>query len=200
MAPSLVGTHSLGTCSECGYPNYCSPDEVSGGIINPLAICEHFHVTEKRDSVEQSHSGDRVLVLKFLKPQRWDLVVFKYPENPATPYVKRLVGLPGETIIIRNGDVYADGKRLTLPDHLKGLKYESEMPGWYQEVWGSEEHPAVLNKDEFFVLGDFSARSKDSRLWVNPVPGHHPYAVPQSHMIGVVTHIYWPKKRWRIIR
>ena len=60
--------------------------------------------------------------------------------------------------------------------------------------------PAKLGDDEYFVLGDFSPQAKDSRLWREGAPGHTPYAVPASHIRGVVTHIYWPPKRWRILR
>jgi hypothetical protein len=62
------------------------------------------------------------------------------------------------------------------------------------------DHSARLGEDEYFVLGDFSAMSKDSRLWGEGAPGHHPFAVPESHLRGVVTHIYWPPDRWRILR
>ena len=64
--------------------------------------------------------------------------------------------------------------------------------------WGCEDNAVVLGLDEYFVLGDFSARSKDSRLWQDGAPGHLPYAVPSDHIIGVVTQIYWPPERWRV--
>ena len=53
---------------------------------------------------------------------------------------------------------------------------------------------------EYFVLGDFSQQSADSRLWESGAPGHPSYAVPESYIIGVATHIYWPPSRWRILR
>jgi signal peptidase I len=134
-------------------------------------ICGNFHVTQLPNVAKLAHSGDRILVAKFLTPQRWDLVVFQYPENPSLVYVDRLVGMPGEEILVRDGS-----------------------------VWGSAERPALLGDDEYFVLGDFSAQSNDSRMWKKGAAGHNPFAVPESHLIGVVTHIYWPLDRWRIFR
>ena len=55
----------------------------------------------------------------------------------------------------------------------------------------------MLADDEYFVLGDFTWRSVDSRFWEEGAVGHNPYAVPESHLHGVVTHIIWPPSRWR---
>lgn len=56
--------------------------------------------------------------------------------------------------------------------------------------WGLKNRPALLGKDEYFVLGDFSVQSNDSRFWQQGASGHNPFAVPESHMKGVVTHTY----------
>ena len=68
------------------------------------------------------------------------------------------------------------------------------------ELWGSNGEPVVLGEDEYFVLGDFSLQSMDSRLWETGAAGHPAFAVPKSHMRGVVTHVYWPPECWRILR
>lgn len=203
MAPTLLGTHSVGTCVECGGPAYCTPvprDHVARET--PQMICrDSFHVSQPTDYNGQEGDGDRILAVKYIKPQRWDLIVFRFSEDPSIVYIKRLVGLPGEEITIQDGQVFADGQVLTPPDSIKGIKYLSEeMPYWGKEVWGSPDHPAKLADDEYFVLGDFSQTSKDSRLWRLGSSGHNPYAVPESHLLGVVTHIYWPPSRWRVFR
>jgi signal peptidase I len=148
------------------------------------------------------HGGDRVLVNKQLRPRRWDIVVFHHPEHPTTAHCKRLVGLPGETVVIRDGAVWIDGKRVSPPADCAGLEYLAEMHGWPESspLWGAPRWPAKLGLDEYFVLGDFSAISVDSRVWQTGAPGHPPYAVPASHLIGVATHIYWPPSRWRVLR
>ena len=164
-------------------------------------ICsDNFHVTQPTDRGDKVFSADRFLVAKFLRPQRWDLVMFRYPEDPSVLYVKRLVGLPGEEITIKDGQIWANGEMLTPPDSIRGIKYISEVTDRYRELWGSPDHPAKLADDEYFVLGDFSRESKDSRWWKRGAPGHNPFAVPESHLSGVVTHIYWPPSRWRTFR
>ncbi|MGE3778694.1 MAG: signal peptidase I, partial [Pirellulaceae bacterium] len=202
MAPTLLGQHWKGTCPECGKPNYCTPGDERYGIADPpLMICDDFHVIRASDIDKTVHAGDLFMVAKFFVPRRWDLVVFQYPEEPATLYVMRLVGLPGEEVHVEDGSVWIDGVRQTPPDSIRGIEYLSELPDWFgPDLWGSETRPALLGNDEYFVLGDFSAQSKDSRLWERGALGRNPFAVPESHMKGVVTHTYWPPHRWRIHR
>jgi signal peptidase I len=202
MAPTLVGDHWRGMCPECGEPNYTSPVDARYGRPDPPPmICRNFHVAQHSTPGKRVYSGDRFLAAKFFAPRRWDLIVFQYPEDPSTLYVKRLVGLPGEEIIIREGSVWANGKELKRPDSIRGIEYLAQFPDWPGiEVWGSLDRPARLAEDEYFVLGDFSAQAKDSRFWERGVPGHNPFAVPESYLTGVVTHIYWPLSRWRVLR
>jgi signal peptidase I len=200
MAPTLLGNHWRGRCHDCGQPNFCSPvDAWYGRLETPRMICGNFHVNQVPDVTQLTFPPDRFLVAKFLTPKRWDVIVFQYPEDPSTLYVMRLVGLPGETIHIEGGVVWANGKELEPPDSLRGIEYLSELPDRPSSVWGSRDRPAVLGVDEYFVLGDFSPQSRDSRLWEQGAPGHNPFAVPDSHIRGVVTHIYWPPQRWRIL-
>lgn len=163
-------------------------------------ICENFHVRETSLSAQTTYPSDHFLVARFAEPRRWDLVAFHYPAQPEILYVKRLVGLPGETIHIDNGAVWANGVPVELPDDLKGIEYLSTVPELSQVLWGSPERPANLQDREYFVLGDFSANSGDSRTWDQGAPGHSPFAVPHSYMRGVVTHIFWPLDRLRTLR
>ena len=201
MAPTLLGNHWRSTCPECGQLNFCSPVDARYAPPDPpRMICANFHVNQVSDVHQRAFPADRFLVAKFLAPKRWDLAVFQYPENPSTLYVMRLVGLPGETIHIEGGAVWANGDKLKHPGSLRGIEYLSELPDWHIDLWGSKDRPAILGKDEYFVLGDFSPQSKDSRLWEQGASGHNPFAVPESHLRGVVSHIYWPPQRWRILR
>lgn len=202
MAPTLVGRHWKGTCSKCGKPNYCSPrDDRYATDERPRMICDSFHVTVAAELDSTIHASDRFLVAKLFAPRRWDLVVFRSPETPSQLYVSRLIGLPGETVLIKDGAVWIDGVRQTPPASIGGIEYLSEMPdGLGPDLWGSEARPATLSDDEYFVLGDFSPQSKDSRFWERGAPGHNPFAVPASYITGVVTHTYWPVERWRIHR
>ena len=202
MAPTLIGTYWKGTCPECGAPNYCTPrDEAYVEMESPLMICDNFHVSTAHEIDRKVHSGDRFMSAKFLAARRWDLVVFQYPAEPKTMYSKRLVGLPGEKIHIKDGSLWVNGERQTPPETLQGLAYVSELPGGFGgKLWGSEDRVAELGDDEYFMLGDFSAQSMDSRLWTKGAPGYHPYAVPKSYLRGVVTHTVWPPSRWRVHR
>lgn len=202
MAPTLLGQHWRGTCSQCGKPSYATPAREGFGMVEPTRmICDGFHVTEAADVETTVHSGDQFLVAKFFTPRRWDLAVFQYPEDPTSLYVKRLIGLPGEKVHIQDGAVWVDGKRLTPPDWLDGIEYSTERPSFFvSELWGTLDRPALLGEDEYFVLGDFSVQSMDSRWWKRGAPGHNSFAVPESYMRGVVTHTFWPPKRFRIHR
>jgi hypothetical protein len=119
-----------------------------------------------------------------------------YPEDPSIPSVMRVVELPGERVAIKDGDDWIDGARARKPADISGLVYLAHPLAEERVTWG----PVQLDRGEYFVLGDFSRRSKDSRVWGIGAPGHPPYAVPESYVLGVVTHIDWPLWRWRIFR
>jgi signal peptidase I len=205
MAPTALGVHLEAPCPRCGSPAFCSPDpEYWPPSSHPYTmICsKELRSCKVTNPPPTRHSADRVLVNKQLRPQRWDIVVFHHPVDSERFYCKRLIGLPGETVVLRDGAVWIDGRRQSLPDSSAGLEYLAD-PGQFHGVstlWGSAEHPAKLGADEYYVLGDFSANAQDSRLWTEGAPGHPPYAVPASYIVGVATHIYWPPARWRTLR
>ena len=199
MAPTLVGRHRGGTCPECGATRYAyQPRNPYEAREEANAICANFHLTKLSGPAEPAHPKDQFLSLKLTSPRRWDLVTFRLPRQPSTQYVKRLVGLPGETVVIKDGAVWIDGRRQTPPPAAAGLRHEDDLPDLGRRtVWGTERDPAVLGDDEYFVLGDFTLQSNDSRLWQSGAEGHNPYAVPASHITGVVTLTHWPPSRWR---
>lgn len=129
------------------------------------------------------------LAYRFSKPRRGDLIVFgtsmiqgipDYGNVGETYFVKRLVGLPGETIELHDGAVYADGKLLTEADGVPPIRYEPRL--------GSTSGSATfkVGDEEYFTLGDNTANSWDSRHWGN---------VPVSALIGKITKIYYPFSR-----
>lgn len=204
MAPTLLGRHLVLECPVCGGDSYTSP--LRPGMPVPptdLAICEQFHVAPTSlEPPAPEGNQDRFLVAKYLSPRRWDLLVFRAPSNPSEHYVKRVVGLPGETVHIENGAVWINGVRQQPPPRLEGLEYITEFPHlpFSMKVNGSREEPAVLAADEYFVLGDFTHFSSDSRLWETGAPNHNVFAMPEDYVVGVVTHTYWPVSRWRMHR
>jgi signal peptidase I len=125
MAPTLMGRHKDLACSSCGAVFQVGAsqewDELAGRIrpdrIVPAARCFNCGTDiplairpGQPDPQYPSFNGDRILVDKFAydfsNPKRWDVVVFKYPEDAKTNYIKRLVGLPGETVVIAGGDIW----------------------------------------------------------------------------------------------
>lgn len=92
------------------------------------------------------------MTYRFRDPKRYDIVVFPYQYQDNTYYIKRIIGLPGETVQILSGMVYIDGMR--LDEH-----YGNEM----MENPGIAEEPLTLDENEYFVLGDNRNNSSDSR-------------------------------------
>jgi signal peptidase I len=202
MAPTILGQHWEAPCPRCGSPAYCTPENERFPSNQPvLMICsKEHHSCEVANPSHVEHESDRIIVSKFLHPQRWDVIVFRLPEDPTIKYCTRLVGLPGETVTIGDGAVWIDGKKQTPPESCQCVEYLDHFGPWAGDFWGGKAKPAKLGPDEYFVLGDFSARAKDSRLWQKGAPGHPPYAVPASYIVGVATHIYWPPDRCRALR
>ncbi|MFI3209101.1 MAG: signal peptidase I [Eubacteriales bacterium] len=102
------------------------------------------------------HDGDSLIIDKisyrFSDPERYDIIVFPYDYEDEIYYIKRIIGLPGETIQIIDGEVYIDGE-------LLGETYGNEVI----ENPGVAEYAITLGEDEYFVLGDNRNNSKDSR-------------------------------------
>lgn len=125
--------------------------------------------------------GDRIIVSKisylFKEPQRGDVVVFRYPLDPSRDFVKRLVGLPGETVSLRNGRLYINGQ-LVPEDYLpRDMKF-------------ADFGPVRVPTGYYFVLGDNRNNSDDSRVW-GPLP--------RQNIIGKAVLVYWPPQRVRIL-
>lgn len=196
MCPTLRGYHQDATCSLCGgkaavpSPAPAIRAELHSDELESYhdsAICENcLAVAPPAEVNEALQRPDRFLVNKVRTVRRWDVAVFRYPEQPEVLYISRVVGLPSETVEIKDGSVLINGKIAQPPAELKGLKYE--LPGGdpLGVDFANEEEPLQLG-EEFFVLGDFSVRSHDSRFW-GPVPA--------DHMRGVLTARYWPPQRW----
>jgi signal peptidase I len=127
MAPTLMGRHKDLVCDECGMPFQLSAsDEVnaeSNELTNCRVIggtcpnCRHRMEFGPEDEKYPSYWGDRILVCKFAyeiaDPKRWDVAVFHYPDGAKTNFIKRLVGLPNETLRISHGDIWVrhDGQQ-----------------------------------------------------------------------------------------
>ncbi|MCJ7855470.1 signal peptidase I [Lachnospiraceae bacterium NSJ-143] len=126
-------------------------------FINSVVI---VNATVPTGSMENTiMPGDRIIALRltyyFSEPQRGDIVVFKYPDDESTLYVKRVIGLPGETVEVKDGKVYINGADKPLNDDF----VKDEPVGDYG--------PYEVPEDCYFMMGDNRNNSLDSRFWVN---------------------------------
>ncbi len=123
--------------------------------------------------------GEFVLVNKIAykigKPQVGDIIVFHYPRNPVEDYIKRVIGLPGDTVTVINNTVSVNGTVLDEP-------YIAAEPN-YQGTW-------VVPADQLFVLGDNRNQSSDSHSWG---------FVPMNLVVGKALFVYWPLQQFQII-
>lgn len=122
MADSLLGAHATRTCPACGWEFDFAPLRASSPaghdfVVPPEVLCPNcqLHLPAGPENTVPK-AGDRILVHKWpavvtgvLRPQRWDVLVFRDPADPDQHYIKRVVGLPGEAVEIIDGDVYIDG-------------------------------------------------------------------------------------------
>ncbi len=130
--------------------------------------------------------GDRIFVDKityrFRGPERGEIVVFKYPLDLKKDFVKRLVAFGGETVEIRDGNLYVNGKKLDSEPLIQGRYYYNRSDWDY----GKEGQLVTVPEGSLFVLGDNSAHSSDSRNWG---------FVPEKDLVGRAVVIWWPPKR-----
>ena len=125
------------------------------------------------------HEGNLLVVNKLAyklgEPKRGDIIVFHYQGTVTEDYIKRVIGLPGDTVDIGNGIVRVNGQVITEP-------YISELPG-YTGTWKVPE-------EELFVLGDNRNHSSDSHDWG---------FVEQEWVVGKAIIVYWPLDRIRVL-
>ena len=125
------------------------------------------------------HDGQYLVISKVAywihPPEQGDIIVFHPPNSPADDYIKRVVGLPGEQMEIRDGVLLVDGVVLE----------ESYVvnPGFYSGMWNLED-------GQYFALGDNRRNSSDSHSWG---------VLPQENIVGKAWLCYWPPEHWGLV-
>ena len=126
------------------------------------------------------HNGQYLIIDKvsyrLSGPQPGDVVVFEPPNRPGEDYVKRIIGLPGQMVEIRNDQVLVDGKALVEPYTVRPSSYSMDA--------------RRVGPDEYFVLGDNRNSSSDSHSWG---------MVPRDKIVGRALVCYWPPSAWGVI-
>jgi signal peptidase I len=127
------------------------------------------------------HNGEFVIVNKLAykldEPKLGDIIVFHFPRDPDQEYIKRVIGVPGDKVVIEDGKVYVNGNEIDEP-------YISAPPAYTASRWDVPE-------GNLFVLGDNRNNSSDSHSWG---------MVPLEYVVGKALFIYWPLEEWGIVR
>ena len=155
---------------------------IVGAIVIALIInnCIIVNAYVPSGSMEDTiMTGDRIianrLYYKVENPDRGDVVVFKYPDDESKLYVKRIIGLPGDTVLVKDGGVYINDKKLDEP-YLDVLT-EGDLGPFY------------VPEEKYFMMGDNRNSSFDSRYWDNKF-------VDKDKILGKVFMEYFPKFKY----
>ena len=128
--------------------------------------------------------GDKLFVNKFIyrfrDPRRFEIIVFKSPEKPSVDFIKRVIGTPGEVIEIRDGFLLVNGVPQGLPPEIRDNIY------YNQGAFGAAGEKILVPANSFYVLGDNSLNSTDSRIWG---------FVPRKNLVGRAVFRWWPPNR-----
>jgi signal peptidase I len=191
MAPTLMGRHKEITCPQCGYVYPVNASEESEPVL--WGLCANCRYQLRVDR-EPSYKGDRILVMKFPydlpmlpgagRPDRWDVVVFKYPEKPEVNYIKRLVGLPDEDLRIDGGDI------LTRPRGSQGPYRKVRKPLTHQQSM------QMLVADDAYrplLLGGLPAWQR----WVAKAPGTWAEEGLGTYVASSASAADWSELRYR---
>lgn len=157
----------------------------SGSMMNTLQPGDHIFVCKFMYGTRVPFTD--ILIWPVREPERKEIIVFRYPLDRKTDFIKRCIGLPGETIQIINKKVYINGELLEEP---YVVHYDPQIiPG---EISPRDNYgPVKIDQDCYFVMGDNRDASLDSRFWG---------FLNKNDLKGKPLFIYWPPNRWRVIK
>jgi signal peptidase I len=145
-------------------------------IVNRVVYATGFPTGLLRRTIGRTEVGNKLLDHIYHAPRRGDVIVFIPPNSPTRDYIKRVIGIPGDTVEIRRGRVLVNGQALVEP---------------YSAPADSSFGPQRVGWGELFVLGDNRGSSSDSRYFG---------LLPQQNVIGQAWLAYWPPRTWGVIR
>jgi signal peptidase I len=191
MSPNIRGYHVVEVLPDGNHlivaaNNPADAYGIPAGDPSRGIVEETFESRETARPARYTAQADRFVCNKTTSLQLWDAVVVRHPQKPDLMYAKRLVGLPGESIVIRDRAVWVNGQRQTPPERLGPIRYRGSYRMDDEDAASQE---IVLGPDEYYVLGDNPNKSSDSRDF-GPVK--------RDLIEGVADLIYWPPARWRV--
>ncbi len=151
----------------------------TGSMENNLLIGDHLLVNKFVFAPAASRLERGVFPMRDIR--RGDIIVFKYPDEPERDFIKRVIGLPGDTVELRNKKVFINGRELSEPyvHFLEPVSEAGEITSFdVRERYG----PVHVPDNQYFVMGDNRDNSQDSRYWG---------FLPRSYIKGKALMIYW---------
>ena len=163
-----------------------------GCVVLAVVFLERFvfvNATIPSQSMENTIMvGDRVFGnrLAYVKssPKRYDIIIFRYPDDESQLFIKRVIGLPGDSIDIRDGEVFVNGAETPLTDSFCPQQGVTEA--------GNMEVPFTVPEGCYFVLGDNRLNSRDSRYWTN-------HFVKEDEIAAKAVFRYWPLNKMKVL-
>ncbi len=149
----------------------------SGSMLPTLKVGDYLLVNKFIYGIKNPFNGDTLIPLS--DPEQGDVVVFRYPKDPSIDYIKRVIGVPGDTIEMRNKQLFINGKKTDDP-HAWIDKPDSILPG--TESVRDNFGPILVPKGHIFVMGDNRDNSYDSRFWG---------FVDEKEILGQAFILYW---------
>lgn len=163
-------------------------------IIYLLAFQPHEVNGDSMTGIGKFHNGQYILTdklsYKFGEPQRGDVVVFEYPLNRSYDYIKRIIALPGERIMVSDNKVYVYNNEHPEGFVLNENEYLASTVLTQGRTFLKEGEVVNVPQGYYFVMGDNRPQSSDSRVWG---------FVPKDHIIGKSFLRYWPPNEFGII-
>ncbi len=166
----------------------------SGSMLPTLRVGDYILVNKYSYGLRLPVIGTKILTLG--APQRGDVMVFRYPENPRINYIKRVVGLPGDRIVYYNKKLTINGQ----PLHYKLIAQTLEKQVWQEqlgdvnhEIWNFRqidlgiEGQWIVPVNQYFMMGDNRDNSRDSRVWG---------FVPDHNIVGKAFAVWMYKPKW----
>lgn len=151
-------------------------------LVNKL-VYFHFDLNAPLRLMPGQEELPRRIIYPFHQPRRGDIVVFEYPRDVSKDYIKRVIGLPGDQVEVRDGQVYVNGQQLDQP-YLEGAAT------YCVAGFACQGGPITVPDGEIFVMGDNRANSSDSREW-GPLP--------LDRVVGQAWMIYYPVSDWGLV-